>query len=160
MVRKNRRVKVREIAHVFDISVRSVETIVHEHLCMTKLAARWVPRLLTDSVKKAQADCCKELLHLYNANSNEFLSRVITGDETWLYHWDPETKQASMQSQHVGSPPPKKARTQASAGKVMATIFWNVEGILLIDYLSKTTITGNYYVEVLRYLLQAIKDKR
>ena len=61
----------------------------------------------------------------------------------------------------MGSPPPKKARTQASAGKVMATIFWDVEGILLIDYLpKKTTITGNYYVEVLRRLLQAIKDKR
>ena len=62
-------------------------------------------------MKKARADCCKELLHLYNANPNEFLSRVITGDETWLHHWDPETKQASMQWQHVGSPPPKKART-------------------------------------------------
>ena len=43
----------------------------------------------------------------------------------------------------------------------MATISWDVEGILLIDYLSKeTTLTENYYVEVLRRLLQAIKDKR
>ena len=87
---------VREIAHDLDISVGSVETILHEHLCMTKLAARWVPRLLTDSMKKARADCCKELLHLYNANPNEFLSRAITGDETWFNHWDPEIKQASM----------------------------------------------------------------
>ena len=128
---------------------------------MAKLATRWVPRLLTDSMKKARADCCKELLHLYNANPNKFLYRCLTGDETWLHHWDPETKQASMQWQHVGSQPPKKARTQALAGKVMATIIWDVEGILLIDYLPrKTIITGNYYVEVLRCLLQAIKDKR
>ena len=109
MVRKNRRIKVREIAHDLDISLVSVETILHEHFCMTKLAARWVPRLLTDSMKKARADCCKELFHLYNANPNEFLSPVITGDETWLHHWVPETKQASMQWQHVGSPSPKKA---------------------------------------------------
>ena len=39
MVRKNRRIKVREIAHDLDISVGSVETILHENLCMTKLAA-------------------------------------------------------------------------------------------------------------------------
>ena len=50
MVRKNRRIKVREIAHDLDISLGSVETILHEHLCMTKRAARWVPRLLTDSM--------------------------------------------------------------------------------------------------------------
>ncbi len=161
MVRQNRRIKVREIAHDLDISVGSVETIHHEHLCMTKLAARWVPRLLTDSMKNMRAECCRELLYLYKANPNDFLSRVVTGEEMWLHHWDPETKQASMQWQHVGSPPPKKARTQPSAGKVMATIFWDVEGILLIDYLpKKTTITGNYYVEVLRKLHQAIKDKR
>ena len=159
MVRKNCRIKVHEVAHDLDISVGSVETILHEHLCMTKLAARWIPRLLTDSMKKAQADCCKELLHLYNANPNKFLSRVITSDETWLHLWDPETKQASMLWQHVGSPPHKKACTQASAGKVMATIFWDVEGILLISYLpKKTTITRNYFVEVLQRLLQAIKD--
>ena len=41
MVRKNCRIKVREIAHDLNISVGSVETILHEHLCMTKLATRW-----------------------------------------------------------------------------------------------------------------------
>ena len=97
MVRKNRRIKVCEIAHDLEISVGSVETILHENLCMAKLTTQWVPRLLTDSMKKARADGCKELLHPYNANPNEFISRVITGDETWLHHWDPETKQASMQ---------------------------------------------------------------
>ena len=86
------------------------------NLCMTKLAARWVLRLLTDSMKKVRADCCKELLHLYNANPNEFLFRVITGDETWLYHWDPETKQASIQWQHVESPPPQEG-SYSSVGR-------------------------------------------
>ena len=55
---------------------------------------------------------------------------------------------------------PQEGSYSALAGKVMATIFWDVEGILLIDYMpKKTIITGNYYV-VLRCLLQAIKDKR
>ena len=31
-----------------------------------------------------------------SARSKWFLSRLVTMDETWLYHYDPETKQQSM----------------------------------------------------------------
>jgi len=45
-------------------------------------------------------------------------------DKTWLYHYDPETKQQSMEWQNNGSPRPKKFQVQKSAGKVLASIFW------------------------------------
>jgi hypothetical protein len=41
---------------------------------------------------------------------------------------------------------PKKTRSVPSAGKVMASVFWDAEGNLFIDYLEKgKTITGEYY---------------
>jgi len=46
-------------------------------------------------------------------------------DETWLYHYDLETKQQSVEWRHSGSPHPKKFRVQKSAGKVLASIFWD-----------------------------------
>ena len=47
------------------------------------------------------------------------------------------------------------------AEKVMATIFWDCKGVLLMDYLpQKTTIAGPYYGEVLTNLRQAVKEKR
>jgi len=49
---------------------------------------------------------------LYSATPDNVLSRIITDDETWIHHWDPETKQESMQWKHVNSPPPRKFRTQ------------------------------------------------
>jgi len=58
-------------------------------------------------------------------------------DETWLYHYDPETKQQSMEWRHSDSPRPKKFRVQKSAGKVLTSIFWDQDGILLIDYLTE-----------------------
>jgi len=58
-------------------------------------------------------------------------------DETWLYHYDLETQQQSMEWWHSGSPRPKKFRVQKSAGKVLASIFWKQDDILLIDYLPK-----------------------
>ncbi|KAH0821121.1 hypothetical protein GEV33_001670 [Tenebrio molitor] len=57
--------------------------------------------------------------------------------------------------------PQRSLKVQHSAGKVMATVFWDSEGILLIDYLPrKTTMNGNYYAEVLGKLEKAIKEKR
>ena len=56
-------------------------------------------------------------------------------DETWLYHYDPETKQQSMEWRHSGSPRLKKFRVKKSAGKFLVSIFWDPDGILLIDYL-------------------------
>jgi len=43
----------------------------------------------------------------------------------------------------------------------MCTIFWDAEGILLIDFMSqKVTITGVYYADLLHKLRLSIKEKR
>jgi len=36
-----------------------------------------------------------------------------------------------MEYHHKGSPTQKKLKTNASAGKVMLTVFWNAEGVVL-----------------------------
>jgi len=62
-----------------------------------------------------------------------------------------DIKQESMHWKHANSPPPRKFRTRLSAGKVMATIFLDCKGVLLLDYLPhKTTITGPDYSELLK----------
>ena len=50
-------------------------------------------------------------------------ARLVTMDETWLYHYDPEAKQQSMEWRHSGSPRLKKFRVQKSPGKILASIF-------------------------------------
>ena len=58
---------------------------------------------------------------------------------------------------------PKKFKTQPSAGKVMATVFWDAEGVIMVDFLSmRSTITGlcNYYANLLDQLRTAIREKR
>jgi len=76
-------------------------------------------------------------------------------NETWLCHYDPETKQQSMEWRHSGSLRPKKFRVQKSAGNVLASIFWDQDGILLIDYLPKgQTINAEYYSSLLVQLTE------
>jgi len=53
-----------------------------------------------------------------------FLSRIITGDESWLYDYDLETKQQSSQLKTPSSPWPKKARQVRSNIKWMLIIFF------------------------------------
>ena len=86
---------------------------------------------------------------------------MVTMDETRLYHYDPETKQQSVECRHSGSPRPRKFPVQKSAGKVLASIFLNQYGILLIDYLPKgQTINAEHYSSLLVQLKDILKEKR
>jgi len=66
-----------------------------------------------------------------------------------------------MEWRYSGSPRPKKFRVQKSAGKVLASIFWDQDGILLIDYPPKgQTINAEYYSSLLVTLKNILKEKR
>ena len=82
-----------------------------------------------------------------------------------VHHFHPETKQQSKHWKHLGFPPPKETKSGMSVGKVMASSFWDAEGVLLVDHLDKGhTITGAYYADLLKQLREKIKqiqaDKR
>jgi len=93
-------------------------------------------------------------------NWNLFVKRIVTGDETWIHHEDPETKQQSMQWKHASSPSPRNFKVQASAGKTMCTVFWDTEDVLLIGYMPhKVAVTGGYHTDLLHKFHVAIKQK-
>ena len=101
------------------------------------------------------------LLAQFRRNKSEFWRRLITVDETWIHHYTPETKIQSKQWNAKGEPAPKKDKTVFSAGKVMATVFWDSHGVILIDYLQKgKTITGAYYASLLDKLKAELAEKR
>ncbi|KFD52818.1 hypothetical protein M513_06309, partial [Trichuris suis] len=98
---------------------------------------------------------------LFENSEEDFLRRIVTGDEVWLCHYDSESEQQSRQWKHVNSPRPKRARLEPRLGKILATIFWVAEGILLIDYMEDGgTITGKYYANLFLQLREEIKEKR
>ena len=66
--------------------------IIHSHLDMTKVSARWVPKLLNDSQKAKRAEVSRKNLRLYQRDPEAFLNRMVTVDETWVHHFTPEKK--------------------------------------------------------------------
>jgi len=56
----------------------------------TKVCSRWVPRLLTPEKKQKRVEICEELLKRYREEEDQFLLNIVTGDESWIHHSDPE----------------------------------------------------------------------
>jgi len=133
MVLDDWQMKVREIAETIGFSKECVGYILHEELDMKKLCARWVQHLLTADQKRTCMKIPEQCLEHFNKNKTDFVHPFITMDETWIHHYTPESKQQSKQWTEAG----------CSAGKVMALVFWDAEGILFINYLEKgKTVTG------------------
>jgi hypothetical protein len=87
-----------------------------------------------------------ELLNRANEDEN-FLKNIITGDETWVYGYNVETKAQSSQWMSKGSPRPKKVRQVWS--NVMLTVFFDSEGVVHHAFLPQgKTVTKEYYLEV------------
>jgi hypothetical protein len=51
---------------------------------------------------------------------------VVTGDESWIYVYDPETKQQSSQLKIPNSPRPKRSRQVKSKVKSMLIVFFDI----------------------------------
>jgi len=149
------------MAEQLGISRERVGSIIHENLHKRKLSAKWVPKCLNVDQKRQRCQYSEQVLEFFLRDPNDFLSRLVTMDETWLYHYDPETKQQSMEWRHSVSPLPKKFRVQKSTGKVLASIFWDQDGILHVDYLPKgQTINAEHYSSLLVQLKDILKEKR
>jgi len=92
-------------------------------LGLRKLCARWVPRMLSDEMNAERVRISQELLEHFEKEAVDFLTKIITGDEAWVHHYDNVNKRQSMEYRRKESPQPKKFKTQVSAGKVMLTVF-------------------------------------
>ena len=73
---------------------------------------------------------CIDHLQRYAREGNEFLARVVAGDDSWCHHFETESKRQSPQWKHRGSPPPKKIQghPHKCTGKVMLTFFFDQDG--------------------------------
>ena len=158
---KDNRLTLRELAAKTRLTFYTVFVIIKTILQLTLKCAKWVPKILTKEQKAKRKNSASENIFLHNLDPEFFETHIVTGDETWVHHYTPETKRQSKQWLPKWFPRPHKAIRKLSAKKVLATIFWDSKGVLLVDFVHKgTTITGEYYANLLRKLLQKIRYKR
>ena len=60
--------------------------------------------------KQTHLDICQQNLDLYDKKGDTFLVRIITGDETWIHHYEPECKRQIMEWKPPQSPIRKSSK--------------------------------------------------
>jgi len=124
-----------------------------ETLAMSRVSARWVPRLLTADQEENRVKASRQFLRSYQREGEAFLDRIITTDESWLYYYDPETKLQSSVWKHTSSPLPQEARVNKFLGKHMFILFMDRKGMLLTHAVPKgETVNADYYCRVSYYV--------
>ncbi|UYV62910.1 hypothetical protein LAZ67_2002419 [Cordylochernes scorpioides] len=117
--------------------------------------------MLTEDHKRQRVYVAQKFLDCHKTDGEEFLDSIVTGDVTWVHYTTPETKEQSKQWNHISSPKPLKFKQTLSAGKLMATVFWDRKGLLLCDFMRLgTTINSHRYCKTLKQLRRAIQNKR
>ena len=91
IIRADQHLTIREVEEEVRIAFGTCQKILTEDLRMRRVTAKFVPRLLTAEQKDDRTSNCTDLRDRAQNNPN-FMSLVITGDECWVYSYDPETK--------------------------------------------------------------------
>lgn len=156
LVRSDRRLTVRMIAEELNLNHTSVHQILTNELEMRKICAKMVPKNLSQDQKDLRKERSLDFLESIE-NDPHFLERVITGDESWVFEYDPETKRQSMEWHTSSSPRPKKARMSKSKIKCMLICFFDSHGIVHKEFVPQgQTVNQHFYREVLERLRKRV----
>ncbi|GFS18285.1 histone-lysine n-methyltransferase setmar-like protein [Elysia marginata] len=157
----DRRKTCEEISTETSMSRTSVFRVLTNKLNNNNKFSKWVPYLLTDEQKESRVNFSRNFLGRFQTEQNDFLGRIITGDESWVYSWDPETKRQSAEWRDFDDPHPEKVRHKQGALEVMHMIFFDMNGVILRWPVPiGTTINAQYYKKVLQDKLRpAIRKK-
>ena len=110
--------------------------------------------MLTQEMKEARCRISQGHLDRYAEEGDAFLSRIVTGDESWVHHYDPETKQQSKEYRHPCSSSPKKFRIAYDS-------IWDCEGIVHLEFVdNRVSINSNRFIEMLKSLQQRLMQVR
>jgi len=161
-IRENRQFTIMSLSlHFPQISRSLLHEIVSDKLKFWKLCAQWVLKMLTEEHKLKWQASALDFLTRYSEEGDNFLSHVVTGDETWVSHATPESKQQFMEWRHTSSPTKTKFKQTTSTQKITCTVFWDRKGVLLVDFLPQgSTINTGVYCDTLKKLCCAIQNKR
>jgi len=101
LVKNGRRIASRMVAESLNIHKTVGLWILKEDLGKRKMCICFVPHSLTPEEREDRVTSCQDFIAMANAEIS--FDKIITGDETWCFVYDPETKRQVLNG-FVGSP--------------------------------------------------------
>ena len=124
LISEDRQISAKSIAEQLIISRERIGSIIHEDLDMRKLFAKWVPKCLNVDQKVNGASRLSNFWNFFGAIQMIYWrARLVTMDETWLYHYDPETKDNQWSGSIAAHPAPKNSECKNPLEKFSPRFF-------------------------------------
>jgi len=157
VIQCDRRMTIVELEQEVGISHESFHAILSEDLKMRLVNAKFVPRQLTTDQMECRMMVAGDLFEK-STQDPMFLTKIFTGNESWVFAYDPETKMLSTERHTASSPRPKKSRLVKSKQKVILIAFFDIDGVVHHEFL--LPVNGHFNVQVLQRLRDAVRRKR
>ena len=149
MIMEDRHVTYREIQASLDISGTSVQKILHEELGVKKLVSRWIPHLLTEEQKAARVKWCQNTLQRFNSGTSKHVHNIVSGDESWIYSYEPESKrQSSVWVFQSELKPTKVVRSRSVSKKMVASFVAKSGHVATIALENQRTVNAQWYTTI------------
>lgn len=130
VIRDQRNITLRGIKDKVGFSTASIRKILRDRLHARKLVSRWIPHLLTPDQKEARVKWCQEMLKKFDRGRSKRTDDIVTGDETWIYCYEPESKQQSRVWVFDDEPRPTKLKRSRCVAKQMVAVFVRKFGVV------------------------------
>ena len=161
LVNDDGRLTVIQIAKVVGLSMGAVHFILRKKLGLKKICARWIPHLLSKEQKVTRVKTAKSLLKIYDNCNERRLADIVTGDETWVYYFEPQRKLSNKVWLTKNGKRPEIAKRCQSTKKVLYSIFFNSSGIVAQIPIPKGQgVTGKVYKHVVLKKVKKFYQKK
>lgn len=157
LIMANRSITFNEKHEETGLTRGTLEAIVRNDMEMMKVRLQCASYTFTPRKKAKRVNICKELLTLHDVDPDDFFSRLLMGNESRLLHDTRGKRCSSMEWNHTWSPHPKKPRPSLKTNKQLAMVFWEVQDIPLVDWLSLvalSTATDTVIARMMRLRIQ------
>jgi histone-lysine N-methyltransferase SETMAR len=143
------RYTVRELAKLTGVSSSTVHFILKKQLKVRKITARWIPHLLTVEQKRSRVQCARKILKMAQKMEKNNFSDLVTGDETWIYFYEPHRKMSNKVWATKAAKRPCIAKRTMSVRKMLYAIFFTARGpAIQVPVPKGRGITGKFYRDV------------
>jgi len=122
MLINNRKLTIRELLEDLNIAYGSIQNIVVNGLGLRRVAAKLIPKELNFIQKRDRVVIAKHMISKAESDPT-FIKRIITGDETWVYEYDMQSRHQASEWKTSNEPRPKKPHRFQSKKKAMLTVF-------------------------------------
>lgn len=160
MLMANRKLTIRELTEELNVAYGTIQSILANDFGLRRVAAKLVPKDLNFMQKEDRVAIAKDMISMAESDPT-FIKRIITGDETWVYENDTQSRHQASEWRSPGEPRPKKPRRFQSQKKAMLTVFMDYNGVVHHEFLPEgQTVNKDYYLGVMERLREAIRQKR